>query len=51
MKPNLIGSRWDGGEPRGLPTALARLLAVEGAYLSMSRNPRFQRMVRSAARV
>ncbi|HKB75762.1 MAG TPA: hypothetical protein VKC58_04150 [Myxococcales bacterium] len=49
MKPNLIGLAM--GTVASLavfPPLLLGLLAVEGAYLwSMSRNPRFQRMVRS----
>ena len=49
MRPNLIGLAL--GTVASLavfPPLLLGLLAVEGAYLwSMSRNPRFQRMVRS----
>ena len=49
MKPNLIGLGLGTVASLALfPPLLLGVAALEGAYLwSMSRNPRFQRMVRS----
>jgi hypothetical protein len=49
MRPNLIGLALGTVASLAIfPPVLLGLAALEGAYLwSMSRNPRFQRMVRS----